>query len=111
MKAEVTLSAIVAEPARVADVPPDALPGLLAQLAAVQAVLTAKLASVAPAASNGEPDHLLGIEEASERLGVTADWLRRRRTLPFRVQISPGIVRYSAHGIAAFIEANRQNGT
>lgn len=50
-----------------------------------------------------EADHLLTIDEAAARLGVTRDWLRRRPRLPFVVKLSEGVVRYSARGIARFI--------
>jgi hypothetical protein len=90
------------------ELPADQLPEVIGALEAAKARAWTRLSVVPPTASESEPDHLLGIEEASERLGVTPDWLRRRRFLPFRVQISPGIVRYSARGIAAFIAKHQQ---
>jgi hypothetical protein len=93
------LGDLLAEPARVADVPVAALPALLAQLAAVQTTVAARLAAVVPGASNDAGDHLLHIEEASERLAVTKDWLRRRPHLSFVVKLSDGVVRYSSVGI------------
>jgi hypothetical protein len=91
--------------------PTEQLPAAIGALEAAKARAWARLSVAPPTASESEPDHLLGIEEASERLGVTRDWLRRRPTLPFVVKLSSGVVRYSARGIAAFIEANRQSGT
>jgi len=66
---------------------------------------TAALASngAGPRPAPAEADHLLTIAEASARLGVTRDWLRRRPRLPFVVKLSDGVVRYSAAGIARFI--------
>ena len=56
-----------------------------------------------PRAAAADADRLLTIDEASVRLGVTRDWLRRRPRLPFVVKLSEGVVRYSASGIACFI--------
>jgi hypothetical protein len=81
---------------------------VLAQLAALQSAVAARLAALPPDASNGQPDHLLGIDEAAARLGVTNDWLRRRGTLPFVVKLSEGTVRYSATGISRFIAQRQQ---
>jgi hypothetical protein len=89
----------------------DEIPALLAQVASVQSALAARLAAAAPAKSKADPDHLLSIDDAVQRLAVTKDWLRRRPHLPFVVRLSEGVVRYSARGIAAFIEANRRKGT
>jgi hypothetical protein len=102
------LAVLLSDPAQVADVSVEALPALLAQLAAVQTAMAARLAVAVAAASNGTHDRLLSIEEASERLGVTKDWLRRKHKLPFIVKLSAGVVRYSAHGIAAFIVKQQQ---
>jgi predicted DNA-binding transcriptional regulator AlpA len=68
-------------------------------------VWTAALApkGAPPRAAAAEADRLLTIDEASERLGVTRDWVRRRSRLPFVVKLSEGVVRYSASGIACFI--------
>ena len=103
------LTALLADPARAAEVPADAIPALLAQLAAEQArlsaletALAARLAQAAP--TNGpHQDQLLTIEEAATKLGTTRDWLRRHPDLPFVVRFSPGQVRYSAKGIERFI--------
>ena len=103
------LTALLADPARAAEVPADAIPALLAQLAAeqarVSALETALAARLAEAAgTNGPPaDQLLTVEEAAAKLGTTRDWLRRHPHLPFVVRLSPGQVRYSAKGIERFI--------
>src|SRR5438094_10005108 len=103
------LASLLADPARAAEVPMEAIPALLAQLAAEQArlsaletALAARLAQAAP--TNGpHQDQLLMIEEAAAKLGTTRDWLRRHPHLPFVVRLSPGQVRYSAKGIERFI--------
>ena len=108
MTERVDLALLLADPARAAEVPADAIPALLAQLAAEQARLsaleTALAARLAAAAgTNGPHDQLLTIDEAAAKLGTTRDWLRRHPHLPFVVRLSPGQVRYSAKGIERFI--------
>jgi len=105
---DVREAALLADPERVGDVPPDAIPALLAQLAALQVGLAARLAVVSAAAPD-EPDRLLTIDEAAERLAVTKDWLRRRGTLPFVVKLSNGVVRYSSHALDRFIDRHRHS--
>jgi hypothetical protein len=84
---------------------PAELPAVLSRLAALQAAVLARLVQAAPA--HAPPDSLLALEDAAARLGVEPNWIRRRPALPFRVQLSPGVVRYSATGIAEFIAAHR----
>src|SRR5262249_5700671 len=107
---------LLTDPSWIAHVPVHQLPALLTKvasvhtrLAAVEDAVAARL--LAAPAQEAEPDRLLTAAEAANRLKVTKDWLRRRGTLPFVVKLSKGVVRYSARGIAAFIEASRQNGT
>ena len=52
-------------------------------------------------------DRLVKIAEAAARLGVTQDWLHRRPDLPFRVELSPGVVRFSLAEIERY-QAARQ---
>src|SRR5262249_19623610 len=99
---DVNEAALLADPERVVDVPPDAVPALLVQLAALQIGLAARLAVVS-AVTPDEPDRLLTIDEAAERLAVTKDWLRRRSSLPFVVKLSDGVVRYSSRALDRFI--------
>jgi predicted DNA-binding transcriptional regulator AlpA len=94
--------------ATVDQLPPDQLPDMIGVLEAAKARAWVRLAAMPPAASNGEPDRLLNVDEAAERLGVTRDWLRRRSRLPFVVKLSPGVVRYSAAGITRFISQQRR---
>ena len=98
------LAALLADPARVADLPPEHVPEVLASLEALRARLWARLThSPAPPA---EPDRLLTVDEAAARLGVTRDWLRRRPALPFVVKLSDGVVRYSTRGLERFLRAH-----
>jgi hypothetical protein len=84
-------------------VPLDALPALLVQLAALLGRVGARLYQ-RPARP---PDSLLDAEEAATRLRTTPDWLSRQKSLPFRVELSPGQVRYSAHGLEDWIAGRR----
>ena len=103
------LVTLLADPARAAEVPTDAIPALLAQLAAERARLSALESALAArlaeaVGTNGPPaDQLLTVEEAAAKLGTTRDWLRRHPHLPFVVRLSPGQVRYSLKGIERFI--------
>jgi hypothetical protein len=53
-------------------------------------------------------DRLVKRAEAAHLLGVTEDWLVRHRDLPFRVELSPGVVRYSITGIHHYGAAAHQ---
>jgi len=55
--------------------------------------------------TTGTNDQLLDVDQAAERLGVTRDWLRRRRELPFIVRLSQGVVRYSSRGLERYLAA------
>ena len=62
----------------------DVLRVVLGELEAVNGVPNAAL----------PPDRLLGLEEASEQLGVTVRWLRETRP-PYVVELSPRMLRVS----------------
>jgi hypothetical protein len=55
-------------------------------------------------------DRLVKAPEAAAILEVTEDWLARRPTLPFRVELSPGVVRYSRAGIDRHIATRHGRG-
>jgi hypothetical protein len=55
-------------------------------------------------------DHLVKRADAAARLDVTEDWLLRHPDLPFRVELSPGVVRYSSGGIDRYIAERRRRG-
>ncbi len=78
----IDLGALVHEPAKIAECPVEAIPALLAQIAAEQSRLAALMSTLAArlAAENADhgPDHLLDVEQAAERLATTPDGLRER---------------------------------
>ena len=106
-----SLTALVADPAKTADVPVEVIPALLLQVTneqsrvnAIAGLLLARL--LQEGNRNGNEDRVLDVKQAAERLGTTEDWLKRHRdTLPFTVRVSSGQIRYSAQGIQRFIAA------
>jgi hypothetical protein len=111
-----SLAALLADPTRAAAVPLDEVPALLdslgtqeARLGTLRSILAARLA-LATAETNGgggDGDRLLTADEAAERLGVTKDWLRRNRDLPFVYKLSEGVVRYSLQEMERWKRARR----
>jgi hypothetical protein len=99
-----SLAEIIADPARVGEIPTEAIPPLLAQLAAAQSALAARLIAD-PAIRIGqqtraEPDTLLTAEQAAPLLAVTPHWLyRHARQLPFSRRLSRKVLRFSENGI------------
>jgi hypothetical protein len=92
---------LLPEPESIDGLPVETLPGLIAQLAALQARAAMRLSTeTAPARDD---DQLLTIDQVAERLAVTEDWLRRRPDLPFIVKLSEGTVRYSSRRLAAYV--------
>jgi predicted DNA-binding transcriptional regulator AlpA len=111
--AAVTASDLLAEPARIDEIPPEVIPALLAQLSAAQSALVARWLAIgggAPTAGSGAPvpDTLLTAEDTAKRLGVSEDWVyRHAATLPFTVRLSGGALRFSSHGLDDFIRRRR----
>jgi predicted DNA-binding transcriptional regulator AlpA len=96
------------EPATVTVPDPDAVPddelsALVLQLAALQSRAAARFLG----RRARPPDRLLDLEEAAERLKTTPDWLSRQKALPFRVELSPGQIRYSEQGLEDWITDRR----
>ena len=70
------LSEIMGRPESCREVPLEAIPGMLAQLAAAQSMLAARLMELMGKHENSghaEGDRLLTVEEAAQRLGVAPD--------------------------------------
>lgn len=89
--------------------PSETLGPLLAILAATQGRIAARLvteAAIPRAPTNGH-DRLLKVGDASQRLGISTDWLYRHADeLPFAVR-EGGALRFSEAGIAEWIERKR----
>lgn len=102
-----TLDEVLADPARASALPRAALHGLLHRCVGAQAILLGALAASEPNSADSEPDRLLDVTAAAERLGVSRDWLYRRAgRLPFTVRTGR-LLRFSSHGIGRYIR-NRQ---
>jgi excisionase family DNA binding protein len=103
-----TLSEILTDPKRIADLPPRQALTMLAQLATLQAPLLAR-ALASGGLSARDADELLTVNVAAKRLGLSTPWLYRHASrLPFTVRVGRQ-VRFSARRLEGYIEA-RANG-
>ncbi|MGD0310225.1 MAG: helix-turn-helix domain-containing protein [Acidobacteriota bacterium] len=93
---------------RLLKLPLETVPALMAQMAAAQSTLAARLLS---SEQKAEPeDKLLDLEEASRMLGVKKDWIySRTRSLPFIVRLGRKL-RYSRCGIEKYIKTQIAGG-
>jgi predicted DNA-binding transcriptional regulator AlpA len=110
-RAPVTLAELATAPSRVAEVPPEAVPGLLAQAAALQGALAARLVTASPAPlspSQQSTERLLTPAEAAELLKVSVPWLHRHaKHLPFTRRLSRKALRFSEAGIRRWLDMQR----
>jgi len=108
-----TLDELAADPTRAYALPATVLQGLLCHCATVQSVLLGALLTVSARASSevaAEPDRLLDVGAAGERLGVSKAWLyHHARQLPFTVR-QGRLLRFSSHGIDRYIRARQRAG-
>ena len=99
------------DPARVIDVPVSAVPPLMAQVAALQVALAARLAGPSPPPAespSGPPgnERLLTPPEAAALLGVTVTWLYRHAgRLPFTRRLSRKALRFNETGLRRWLAA------
>src|SRR5262249_32041438 len=101
-----TLADLAAQPARVDELAPEQARAMLAQLVTLQAPL---LARALLAGGGRDPDELLTVDAAAQRLGLSEAWLyRHARTLPFTVHVGRQ-VRFSSRRLEGYI-ANHGNG-
>jgi predicted DNA-binding transcriptional regulator AlpA len=107
------IRAVLDAPERVAEIPPESVPGLLIHLAAVQTALSARLLSAPNGqgkarATPAEPDRLLTADEAAPVMGVKPRWLyRHARQLPFARRLSRKALRFSEAGLRRYMAARR----
>ncbi len=96
--------ATLPDAAQLATVSLGQIPELLGQLEHLRVVLWQRLVdAVVDDRQRTAADRLVKIDDAAEMLGTTRDWLRRHPELPFRMELSPGQVRFSVQGIEHFI--------
>ena len=94
------------------EVPPEQVPGLVAELARVQAALLVALnrtaAAVQREAQRPDSDRMLDVKDAAEMLGVTRKWLyKHASTLAFSRKLSRKTLRFSRAGIAKWLATKR----
>jgi len=112
-----SVGSLMANPSSVAEIPPDKIPALVAELAsqqstlsALQGALTARLlvSQASDATQDESKDRLLTAEGVAATLGVTKRWVQRRaRRLPFARRISDHAIRYSESGLRRWM-SNRK---
>ena len=105
-----TLDELAANPERATALPANVLQGLLCSCVSLQSALLGALLS-ASADSNRraaeEPDSLIDVDAAAQRLGASRDWLyHRARQLPFTVR-QGRLLRFSTRGITRYIQARQ----
>lgn len=108
----IDLATLAADPERVGNVPPDALPALIGEAESLRALLWARLqaapAPTAPEPSKGNgtaPDRLLTAQVAADLLGVDKRWVYRKAdSLPFTRKLSEGTLRFSSRGLEKWKE-------
>jgi predicted DNA-binding transcriptional regulator AlpA len=100
---------------RLNTLPPEEIPALLAQLAAIQSILAARLVATpisAAAPSSHQPEEsnqLLTAEDAAKILRVTPRWLyRHANRLPFTRRLSRKCLRFSEAGLRRWAETRRK---
>lgn len=97
-----------------AQVPPEETPTLLGEVERLRARLWGRMMEGAGNPRGSAPegaDRLLTVEDASERLGLSKDWLYRHADkLPFSVRIGPRQLRFSAQGIEKYIRQRAGRG-
>ena len=110
-----SVASLLANPARVAEIPVSQIPAVVAELTSEQAALlailgmltTRLLVHTSPPADESN-DRLLTADEVAEALGVTRRWVQRRaRRLPFARRLSEHAVRYSESGLKRWMENRR----
>jgi excisionase family DNA binding protein len=88
-----------------ADIAPEKIAPMMAQMAAIQLSLAARLVAEVTEHPQADADTLLTVEEAAARLKCSEDWLyRRAKRLPFTVRVGRNL-RFSERGIEEAIRA------
>jgi predicted DNA-binding transcriptional regulator AlpA len=113
----VAFLAVFNDPTLCATLPPDAVAPLLMQVAAgltrltaLQNALAARVltATAGPAPSPSGPEHLLGVEEAAARLGMSTDWLyRHARQLPFTRRVGRRALKFDSASLDRWLAQRR----
>ena len=87
------------------EIEPENIAPVMAQMAAMQLSLAARLVAEGTDHGQAETDNLLTVEEAAARLKCSEDWLyRKAKRLPFTIRVGRNL-RFSKHGIEEAIRA------
>ena len=107
----VPLAELLTDPAKVKDIPAAAIPALLAQVAAVQAALAARLLEVqvegaAPReeATTGHGGQWITAEEAATIAGLKRRWFYQHKSMPFVRPISRKAIRINEPGLRKWMQ-------
>ena len=101
-----TLAELLADPARVVDLPADAARVYYTELASLQAALL--MQAVRPDTRAGARDRLLTVKDAAAKLGQSVDYLYKHAgTLPFAVRNGRAL-RFSEAGIETWIRRQQR---
>ena len=98
------LAELLDNPGKAANLPPETVPSMLGELERLRALLWARLVMRPDGNEAGslDEDRLLDVNEASGKLGISADALYRN-DYPFKVKVGTRI-RFSQHGIERYIK-------
>ena len=100
------VEALIADPTRALALDSAAAAALLGPVAALHALLAARVAMPAP--TSPALDRLLTVDEAADKLACASDWLyRHAKDLPFTVRVG-GNLRFSEQGIERYIRDRRR---
>jgi predicted DNA-binding transcriptional regulator AlpA len=111
--------AVFNDPTLCATLPLHAIAPLLMQIAAgmtrltaLQNALSARLLATTAGGSAPRPgglEHLLDVQEAAARLGMSVDWLyRHARQLPFTRRVGRRALKFEAEGLARWVATQRR---
>jgi hypothetical protein len=102
-----TLDELASNPDLVRSVSPEDAAALTIKCAAVLSALAAVRFRPIATTASAQPDKLLTVTEAADRLAMSKDWLyRNARKLPFTIRQGSAL-RFSLHGIDDYIRKRR----
>jgi len=94
-----------------AAIPPERIPALITQLAALQSALAARLMTPTQEPqieATDSADVLLKVDEVADRLRKSAKWVyRRAKTLPFARRLGPRSWVFSQNGMERWLARQR----
>jgi helix-turn-helix protein len=105
-----TLDLVARDPDCLAGQPSEVLVKLMAQIAAAQSAVVARLLAPATGATKAEPDEMLTVQEASKLIRRDRQWIwRHKKSLPFVKQISGKSLLVSKNGLESWLASRRLN--